>query len=163
LFWAPINFTNYKEIDWTVRLFYSIKDNIGTNFSLISSCPASGIYYFKGAPDLLFSKKAASDASLLMSDDDIKLFDLKQGYLSMPKVSVAGLPNAAGQVIAGLHFLSVAKVLKSVMTHRKIPEIMKSRSVLVKRKDTMSLYTLTVNIKGANLAQQQPKFKKWIC
>ena len=73
-----------------------------------------------GAPDLLFSKKAASDASLLMSDDDRELFDLKQGYLSVPKISVAGLPNAAGQVIAGLHFLSVAKVLKSVMTRRKI-------------------------------------------
>jgi len=114
----------------------------------------------KGHLICCFPKKAASDASLLLSDDDIELFDLKQGYLSMPKESVAGLPNVAGQVFSGLHFLSVAKVLKSVMTHRKIPEIMKSRGVLVKRKDSMSLYTLTVNIKGADLASTTAKVQE---
>ena len=107
-------------------MFYSIKDDLGTGFSVkssysyasnynfppfqqqISSCSASGIYPFKGAPDLLFAHKRATDVSQLMSGDDIELFDLKQGYLAMPKVPIADLPNVAGQFLAGLRFLSAA-------------------------------------------------------
>ena len=166
----PIDHVNYKELDWTIRLFYSVKDNLGTNFSVrpsynyasnysfpsfqqqISSCPVSGVYPFKGAPDLLFTKRReAADVSLLMAHE-IELFDLKQGYLTMPKVSVSGLPNVAGQIIAGLHFLTVAKIMRSIMVDNKVPENVRSRGLLVKRKDTMSLFSLSVNVKEASLA-----------
>ena len=84
----------------------------------IYACPTSGLYYFKGASDLLFNwKKRATDVSLLMCDD-IELFELKQGSLTMPKNPIVDLPNVAGQVFAGLHFLCVAKVLKSIMNDK---------------------------------------------
>ena len=51
----------------------------------ISGCPVSGLYHFKGVPDLLFNRKRrATDVSLFMSDD-IELFDLKQGVLDHAK------------------------------------------------------------------------------
>ena len=71
----PISHTNYKELDWTVRLFYSLKNQFGTDFNVkpsyeyasnykfptfqqqISSCSSSGVYPLRGAPDLLFTHK----------------------------------------------------------------------------------------------------------
>ena len=170
----PINHTNYKEIDWTVRLFYAIKVQLdvhvkpsysyGSNYSFpnlqqqISSCPTSGVYHFRGAPDLLFIKKRvpeASMASMLVSEDQVELFDLKQGTLSMPKNPSAGAanyPSIAGQVIAGLHFLTAAKTLKFITSNEGVPKQVKSKGLLVKRKDAMWLYNFTANINTTDLA-----------
>lgn len=90
--------------------------------------------------------------SLMMSGEDIELFDLKQGNSSMPKVSLVDLPNVAGQVFAGLHLLSVTKVLKSIMTDNKIPASVESKGLLVKRKDAMSLFTFKANISQVSLS-----------
>ena len=169
----PMNHTNYKEIDWTIRLFYSIKNHLdadvrvkpsysyasGNNFPTLqqqlSCCSASNVYYFKGAPDLLFLKKKATDASLLISDgddDEVQLFDLKQGYLPVPKAASIDLPNVAGQVFAGLHFLTITKIMKSICGGKGVPKNVKSKGLLLKRKDAMWLYTLEADVNKVTLA-----------
>ena len=178
----PIKYTNYKEIDWTIRLFHSIKTNLprgvhvkpsynyanNHSFSALqqqfSFSTATSVYFFRGAPDLVFIKKKTSDASVLVSEDtevEAELLELKQGYSTMPRnaSAVANYPNVAGQVIAGLHFLTVAKVLKSIATNKGVPRQVKSRGLLVKRKDTMSLYTFIANVNNTGLASTQVKIQ----
>ena len=167
----PFEYSNYKETDWTIRLYYAIKDHLGdicvrpsylyaSNYNFpalqqqISSCPASSIYLFKGAPDLLFTKKKTAEAaSLLTSDEEVELLDLKEEKLSFPKITRnVNLPNVAGQMIAGLHFLAVAKTLKYINSTNTVPSEVKSKGLLVKRKDAMWLYTLTATINEVGLA-----------
>lgn len=163
-----ITHTNYEEFDRTTSLFYLIKGNVpqhinvkasysyvGSNSFLtlqqqLSTCSAPGVYQFRGAPDLPFIKKL-TDTSLLISDDgEAELLELKQDYLPMSKntSAAANYPNIAGQVVAGLHFLTVAKMLKSTATNKGVPNQVKSRGLLVKRKDAMFLYTLTQHWPG---------------
>ena len=155
----PVTYSNYKELDWTIRLYYSIKDNLGSGFRVrpsysyasghnfppfqqqIPGWPVSGLYHYKGAPDLLFKRKRReTDVSLFM----VELFDLKQGYLTMPKNLITDLPNVASQEFAGLHFLCVVK-------QNETPKI-RSKGLLVKRKDSMSLFTLEADVSKVGLA-----------
>ena len=62
------------------------------------------------------------------------------------------MPHASGQVIAGLHFLAVAKTLRSITRNGKIPEKVKTKGMLLKRKDSMIIYTCTVDINTVELA-----------
>ena len=73
----------------------------------ISAYPASGLYHFKGVPNLLFAqRRRATDGSLLMCND-IELFDLK-------KVSIPDFPIWLAKSFAG-HFLSVGFLKFSIL------------------------------------------------
>ena len=166
----PFEYSNYKETDWRIRLYYAIKDHLddicvrpsylyASNYNFpslqqqISSCPASSIYLFRGVPDLLFTKKKTVEAASLLTFDEVEEVDLKEEKLSFPKnTRNVSLPNVAGQMIAGLHFLAVAKTLKRINSTNTIPSEVKSKGLLVKRKDAMWLYTLNVAINEVGLA-----------
>ena len=82
-------------------------------------------------------------SSVLASDDsEAELLKLKQGYLTMSRnaSAAANFPNVAGQVIAGLHFLTVAKILKSIATNKGVPKQVKSRGLLANWKDGETLW-----------------------
>ena len=109
---------------------YTGSNSFPTLQQQLSTCSASGVYQFRGAPDLLFMK--STDASLLVSGDSearllAELLELKQGYLPMSKntSTAANYPNVAGQVVAGLHFLTVAKIAKSIATNKGVPNQVK--------------------------------------
>ena len=113
----------------------------------------------------MFIKEKATDTSVPVSDNSeaelAELLELKQGYLTMPRnaSAAANYPNVAGQVIAGLHFLTVTKILKSISTNKGVPKQVKSRGLLVRRKDGMSLYTFIVNINNTGLASTEVKIQ----
>ena len=155
----PFSCTQYRETDWTIRLHYSLKDQLpsnvylrksyayGTNFpalqEIYSLQPSPVFFYFRGAPDFIFTTKKSS-GSVCMYEDDI--VELKHDKLPVPKDRVLNLPNAVAQLIGGLHFLAVAKVTRCIMDRSEVPEEFYCRGILIKRKDQMTLYTLSVNL-----------------
>ena len=77
------------------------------------------------------------------------------GRLPASKDRCANLPNAASQVVGGLHFLATAKIVKEVMKGSgdiRLPICFKIKGLLVKRKDQMTLYTVDVNLASVSSA-----------
>ena len=95
------------------------------------------LYFFHGAPELLFTKKhtpsasSSSDGGPMHVFDDFELFEPE-------------LPHVATQVIGSLHFLAVAKIIKSLKLTCTIPNEVKCKGLLLKRKDQMIMSTMIV-------------------
>jgi len=163
----PFNCTSYKEPDWSVRLYYSIRGHLPDNVSLrlttstyeqkfaslqelFSSHSSPCFYIFRGIPDLIFSTKRVSvisaTAAVHVYEEEYEFVEVKHGgRLPVLRDRPVNLPNAAAQVVGGLHFLATAKIVKGVMKGN-IPTNFKVKGLLLKHKDQMTLYSLNVNV-----------------
>ena len=162
----PFISTQYREIDWIIRLYYALNNKLPVNVFLrksyayrtnfgalqeIYSCQSSpGFFYFCGAPDLIFTTKKSSVAMHVWDEEDTDM--------PIPRERILNLPNAAAQVIGGLHFLAASKVIKGVM-NRDVPDQLICRALLFKRKDQITLYTISVKIGDVNNTELKVTFK----
>ena len=141
-------YTNSFDLDvkeWTVRLYYSLQPYVpqcatvkltydkGPEFSdylfEYSHQTCSRIFYFQGAPDMIFTDETQKPIDLTVSSDsDSSVVDICEavacsedddndglievGRAAIPVNPISHLPEKIGQVIAGLHFLATAKVIK---------------------------------------------------
>ena len=128
----PSMSSQYRELDWTVRMYYALNNNLpcnvflrksyaySTNFGplqeIYSHQPSPEFFYFRGAPDLIFATKRSSAAMHVWDEEDIDIVEFKHSNLSIPRERVLNLPNAAAQVIGGLHFLAASKVIKGAIS-----------------------------------------------
>ena len=149
----PFETKYYDENDWTERLFYSIKEelpvntkvrityHLGQSFKklqqIYSLSQVTGCYVFTGAPDMIFTVK---ESSILFSEREFNIVELKEDKLTMPRDNEWSelLPNEAGQTIAAIQFMAVAKVINSIMTNDQIPTSVKCRG---KTQEDNAVYT----------------------
>ena len=112
--------------DWP-RIFFTPKVFL---FSIYSLQPSPVFFYFRGAPDFIFTTKKSSGSVCIYEDD---IVELKHDKLPIPKDRVLNLPNAVAQLVCGLHFLAVAKVVRSIINETPAAEF-KCKGLLIKSK-----------------------------
>lgn len=163
----PLRFESYKELDWTTRLYYCLKDKLPDNITVhdsyryrsdfrplqefYSSCSRSTFYSLCAVPDLIFTKKTsrASTASNPMyvdvsEGDETELIEIKNGG-PLPCSRTNDLPHAYAQVFGGLHFLATARVINRLRSNKMLDEV-NCKGLLINRKDKLILFTLKVKI-----------------
>ena len=116
-----------KQLTRQLRKSYTYSTNFGALQEIYSYQPSPEFFYFRGAPDLIFTSKKSSAAMHVWDEEDTDIFD---SYLPIPRERVLNLPNAAAQVIGGLHFLSASKVIKGAM-NSDVPGQLTCRAILL--------------------------------
>lgn len=167
----PIEASGYKETDWTVRLYYSLRrhlpitSNLRPSYSyeknfaalqqLFSGQSSSMYYYCRGAPDLLLSTKTSRSGAgigVLHVTELTDVIEIKNNYLSMARDKAIDIPIVTGELVGGLHFMVVAKVL-SELKQGRIPTEVMCKGLLLKRKDTMMLFRVVAKISRSDAAE----------
>ena len=105
---------------------------------LFSFSSTHTMYHFHAVPDLTFIKKADT------VNDETDLLEVKNGgRLCTSRTSDA--PNAFAEVVGGLHFLAVAKIISALKNKENIDRIC-CKGLLLNRTTNMFLFTLTANV-----------------
>ena len=152
-------YKQYRETDWAARLFYSIKDKLPRNTTAhpsykyhnhfgalqqLFSCNSSAMkfYYFRSIPDLVITKtrETASDGeagALYVVDNEEDLIEIKNGGRFV-YTKTSDIPNAYAQLVGGLHFLAMTKIIRSVTTNKKLPKDISCKGLLINKKTSMT-------------------------
>ena len=160
--------TDYKELDWATRLYYSIRqklpegvsvcpvyryaNNFRTLQKLYSSNAISRYYHFKAIPDMIFSKRPVAGAALYLCDE-IELLEIKPGG-RLQQTRTSDIPNAYAQVVGGLHFLAVAHIIRSIMNNRNLGEV-SCKGLLVNRKSSLTFFNFKSEHWKGNLCRNK--------
>ena len=135
------NTRQYKETDWPIRLFHSIREKLPGNITAEDSCRYRGgggefrelqelystvedsnYYCFTAIPDLIFTKKITSrgpdpstvTSACVVTTEQTDIIEIKNGgYLSSSRTN--DVPHAVAQVFAWLHVSATAAVLKALV------------------------------------------------
>jgi len=128
----PFHTNDYKEEDYTVRLYYSIKDKLPTGIEVnpshrfgrrftdlqyfYSTCKTEEVYFIRAVPDLIFRKKGTSSVVFVCNDTDLAEIKLG-GHLPCS----GGRPKAYAQISASLYFVATTKIIKLLELYEKGP------------------------------------------
>ena len=154
----------YNEIEWAYRLFYSMENylpgdvkefpafnyaqNFGAFQQAFSNSAKDGFYFFRAIPDLVFIKSVDSSAATstaMYVFEEVDLLEIKNGgdKLTIPKHNKA--PAAFAQLVAGLHTMAVAKIIKE-LDKNKVPRDIFCKGLLVNKRTSMFFFQLQANL-----------------
>ena len=89
---------------------------------------------------MIFTVKESS-VTVLFSEREFNIVELKEGNQWSES-----LPNEAGQTVATIQFMAVAKVLNSIMTKHEIPPSITCKSLLITGHKKIMIFTLEQDI-----------------
>jgi len=158
----------YKEPDWAARLYYSLEDRLPINIVVhptyafannfgalqnVFSCSSTHtMYHFRAVPDLM----AANTAMYIFDETD--LLEVKNGgKLCTSRTSKA--PDAFAEVVGGLHFLAVAKIINALKNKKSVTRVC-CKGLLLNRTTNMFLFTLTANVSELTCAELNVEYSK---
>ena len=166
----------YKELEWAARLYYSMEDklpinvvvhpsytfsnNFGALQNVFSCSSTHTIYHFRAVPDLTFIKKGmvvTADTAMYVYDET-DLVEVKNGgRLCTSRTSEA--PDAFAEVVGGLHFLAVAKIINALKNKESVDKVC-CKGLLLNRTTNMFLFTLTANVSELTCAELNVGYNK---
>ena len=113
-----------------------------------SNSAKDGFYFFRVIPDLVFIKSVESSAATSTTRyvfEEVHLLEIKNGgdKLAIPKHNEA--PAAFAQLVAGLHTLAIAKIIKE-LDKNEIPRDICCKGLLVNKRTSMFFFQLKANL-----------------
>lgn len=155
----PFSPAEYREVALAERLYFSLKEYLPNHIKphpaynyrsafaslqeVFSSLPTCKFYFFRAVPDIIFSKSVTREASDAVFIEN-QLLELKPGgRLAYTKLSE--VPNAFSQIVAGLHFLATARIIKAIRKQENVTKVV-SKGLLINVKNAMTFITLTATV-----------------